>query len=78
ILMDAGLLVLATASNLNDEELRLLQEVTSRSLILIVNVGSNDFREGAVDLNLSPKDSASQNAKKIIGLLESEKVLSPV
>ena len=78
ILMDAGLLVLATASNLNDEELRLLQEVTSRALILIVNVGSNDFREGVVDLNLSPKDNASQNAKKIMALLESEKVLSPV
>ena len=77
ILMDAGLLVLATASNLNDEELRLLQEVTSRSLILIVNVGSSDFREGVVDLNLNPKDSASQNAKKILALLESEKVLSP-
>lgn len=78
ILMDAGLLVLATASNLNDEELRLLQEVTSRALILIVNVGSNDFREGVVDLNLNPKDNASQNAKKIMALLESEKVLSPV
>lgn len=76
ILMDAGLLVLATASNLNDEELRLLQEVTSRSSIVIVNVGAINFREGIVDLNLNPKDSASQNAKKILTLLESEKVLS--
>ena len=77
ILMDAGLLVLATASNLNDEELGLLQEITSRSSILIVNVGPNHFREGIVDLDLNLKDSPSHNAKKILALLESEKVLSP-
>ncbi len=77
ILMDAGLIVLATASNLNDEELHLLQEVTDRASILIVNVGASDFREGIVDLELSEKDSVAKNAKKILTLLESEKVLSP-
>lgn len=77
ILMDAGLIVLATASNLNDEELHLLQEVTDRSRILIVNVGANDFREGIVDLNLNDDDSPAKNAKKIMALLETEKVLNP-
>jgi bifunctional enzyme CysN/CysC len=75
ILMDAGLIVFATASNLNDEELRLLQEVTDRSSMFIVNMGENNFREGIIDLNLNPKDTVSKNAKKILTLLESEKIL---
>lgn len=77
ILMDAGLIVLATASNLNDDELRLLQEVTDRASVVIVNIGENNFREGVVDLNLSAKESASKNAKKILAFLESEKVVHP-
>ncbi len=76
ILMDAGLIVFATASNLNDDELRLLQEVTDRSSILMVNVGKNEFRDGAVDLNLSEKDSASKNAKAVLALLAEHKILS--
>ncbi len=75
LLMDAGLIVLATASNLNDEELRLLQEVADRADMFIVNVGENSFREGIVDLNLDPQDAVNKNAKKILALLESEKVL---
>ncbi|MFZ5802482.1 MAG: GTP-binding protein [Candidatus Omnitrophota bacterium] len=77
LLMDAGLIVIATASGLNDEELRMIQEVTTRDAILVVNVGANDFREGAVDLELDPKIPPQQNARKIGRLLESEKVLSP-
>jgi len=70
ILLDAGLIVLATASNLNDEELKLLQEVTDRDMMLIVNVGENKFRDGVVDLNLNAKDSASKNTKKTLSFLE--------
>ena len=75
ILMDAGLIVLATASNLNDEELRLLQEVTSRDAISIVNVGKNEFREASVDLNLDAKDTTKKNTAKVVHLLEAAKVL---
>jgi len=77
ILMDAGLIVLATASNLNDEELSLLQEVTSRDAITIINVGKNEFRQGIVDLNLNPKDSAEKNTSKVIELLEAAKIFRP-
>lgn len=77
ILMDAGLIVLATASNLNDEELRLLQEVTSREQISIINVGKNEFREGSVDLDLNDKLSPEKNAAKVIDLLRAAGVLSP-
>lgn len=77
ILLDAGLLVLATASGLNDEELAVLQEITDRDSIAIVNVGRNEFRDGSVDLNLDPKIAAEKNAGKILALLESQNVLSP-
>ncbi len=70
ILMDAGLIVIATASNLTDEELRLLQEVTDRSQVLIVNVGPNDFRGSIVDLSLNHEDSVAKNIKKVLSLLE--------
>lgn len=74
LMMDAGLLVLATASNLNDEELRLLQEITSRDMILIVNVGTNDFRQGIVDLNLDSAHAIQDNVRKVLGLMESSGV----
>ena len=70
LMMDAGLLVLATASNLNDDELRLLQEITSRDMILIVNVGANDFRQGIVDLNLDPAQSIQDNVRLTLNLME--------
>lgn len=74
LMMDAGLIVLATASNLNDEELKLLQEITSRDMILIVNVGPNDFRQGIVDLNLDVKNAAQENVRKVLELMESSGV----
>lgn len=77
ILMDAGLIVFATASNLNDEELRLLQEVTDRSSMVILHVGPNEFREGVADTTLSEKDSASKNAEKVLKFLELQNLLSP-
>jgi len=74
IWMDAGLIVVATASNLNDEELRLLQEVVNRDMVVIVNVGKNEFRQGLVDLELDPKASAESNAKKIQALLTEQNI----
>ena len=53
----------------------MMQEVVNRSMILIVNVGENEFREGIVDLNLDPKTNVSKNAQKVIRLLETQKVL---
>ena len=74
ILMDAGLVVLATASNLDDDELRLLQEITRREDMLIVNVGENNFREGAVDLQLESDENLKNNVKKTLALIEREVV----
>jgi len=74
IWMDAGLIVVATASNLNDEELRMLQEVVSRDQVMIVNVGKNEFRQGLVDVQLETNTSASESVKKIRALLTDQKV----
>lgn len=76
LMMDAGLIVVATASHLNDEELKMLQELTSRDTLLIVNVGKNEFREGVVDLNLNEKENPSKSSKKIVDMLEAQGILS--
>lgn len=76
LLMDAGLIVLATASNLTDEELKLFQEVTLRESILIVNVGQNDFVEGLVDLQLPNPKTLDENADTVLKLLEASGVFS--
>ncbi len=77
ILLDAGLIVLCTASNLTDEELRLLQEVTERSRMLVVNVGPNDFRGSILDLALNQEEAVSSNVKKILSHLEAGNILRP-
>ncbi len=71
LFMDAGLIVLATASNLDDDELRLLQEILRRESMLIVNVGTNHFREGAIDLQLDEKASVAENVLKTLALIQS-------
>jgi bifunctional enzyme CysN/CysC len=76
LMLDAGLIVVATASDLNDEELRLLQEVVSRDMIFVVNVGKSEFRDGLVDLNLNPKESSLANARQCLSLLTKANVLS--
>lgn len=76
ILLDAGLIVLATASNLNDDELRLLQEVTNRESMLIVNVGDNNFRHANIDLELAAKGKTAQQVKKVLTLLQNHEVLN--
>lgn len=77
ILLDAGLIVLCTASNLTDEELRMIQEVTERANMLIVNVGPNDFRGSIVDLALKQDASVAKNSKQILSLLETGNVIRP-
>jgi bifunctional enzyme CysN/CysC len=76
LMLDAGIIVVATASDLNDEELRLLQEVVSRDMIFVVNVGKSEFRDGLVDLNLNPKESSLANARQCLSLLTKANVLS--
>ena len=71
IWLDAGLIVLCTASHLTDEELRIIQELTDRSQMFVVNVGPNDFRGSMIDLQLNQSDSIETNVEKVIALVKS-------
>ncbi|OGW72510.1 MAG: adenylyl-sulfate kinase [Omnitrophica bacterium GWA2_52_12] len=70
IMVDAGLICLATASNLDDEELRLLQEIVSRDDLVIINVGASHFRDSAVDLQLKESERLDAQVKKALTLIE--------
>ena len=76
LFMDAGLIVVATGTHLNDAELAELLEVTSRQRVLIVNVGAGRFKEGVADLQLDPKTLVSKNVDRILQFLRDRKVLS--
>ncbi len=75
LFLDAGLIVVATGTKLNDAELAEIQEVTSREQLLVVNVGPNEFKQAAVDLNLDPKISSAKNAALIVKLLAGRRIL---
>src|SRR3989338_6175376 len=66
LFMDAGLIVVATGSNINDAELSHLHEVTSREGMVVVNVGPNNFKSAVVDLNLDPAAGTGKNVEQIL------------
>ncbi|MDP6671030.1 MAG: GTP-binding protein [archaeon] len=70
ILMDAGVIVVATASDLGEDDLRLLETVTNRESVFIVNVGKESLEDGLVDLDLDPSTEAGKNIEKIVKLLK--------
>lgn len=69
ILIDAGLLVIATASDLNKNELKLLQEILSKENIYIVEMSKDHTENGLIDLKLDPEESMEENITKIIDFL---------
>lgn len=69
LFMEAGLIVLATASHLNDEELREIRELTGKHSTYIMNVGDNAFRDGIVTLSLDASKTPAKNAKIIFDFL---------
>lgn len=75
LFLDAGLIVVATGSNLNDAELSELHEVTSREGMVVINVGPNGFKNAVVDLNLDPAAGTEKNVRSILQLLKDRKIL---
>ena len=75
LFLDAGLIVVATGSNINDAELSELHEVTSREGMIVVNVGPNSFKSAVVDLNLDPVAGTEKNVQGILQLLKDRKIL---
>jgi len=70
LLVDAGLIVLATASDLTDQEVSLLKTIIDPSAVIIVLVGDGDVE---ADLYLSPDDE--HNVDKILDLLLERKIV---
>lgn len=76
ILMDAGLIVIATASDLTEPEVKLIQATVMENEFLIVYVGEKPLENGIiVDLTLSPADGAQKNASKILEMLKFRDVI---
>ncbi len=71
LLLDAGLLVLATASDLTDDEVSLLRTIINPSSLVVVLVGDSDFLEA--DLYLEPDDS--NNSRKVLEFLIDKKIV---
>ncbi|MBD3248769.1 GTP-binding protein [Candidatus Woesearchaeota archaeon] len=74
ILMEAGLMVVQTASDLSAEELRSLQTIVDKRDIFVVDVGGN-LNDGIVDLSISGEDSVEVNVMKIMDMLKFKNVM---
>lgn len=76
LFMDAGVIVVATGSNLNEAELAELKEVTSASGLFVVNVGPSRIKEEKVHLQLDPAVSALKNAGRVLIFLQERGILA--
>jgi bifunctional enzyme CysN/CysC len=68
ILLDAGLMVVVTASDLKEEELKLLREIVGRQNMLTIHIGGESGE--LVDLHLPSDKEIKSNVDNIIELLK--------
>jgi len=73
ILLDAGLITIATASDLTVDELKLLQEIIDRNNVFIIGIGR--LENGVYNLDLNPEEDINKSVTKIIDLLKFKGVL---
>lgn len=74
ILMDAGLIVIASASDLTTDELKELQTITYRKEMIIIHA-EEPKDEGIVDLIIYEKDGVDANVAKILDFLKENKII---
>ena len=74
LLLDAGLVVVATASNLNDEELAELKASVSDRNVFLVQVGLLLLKNSVIDLTLDPSAAATLNSAQVMALPKSRQV----
>ncbi len=75
LMMNAGLVLIATASNSNDEELDRLQSIINRDFVYLINVGDKNFEEHDIDVNLDAQISVDQSVEKILEVIKSNGIL---
>jgi bifunctional enzyme CysN/CysC len=68
ILLDAGLTVITTASDLHEDDIDKIKTILSGQKIFTIIVGENYFTEDAADVVVGNDASASKTAKYISGL----------
>ncbi|MBD3209139.1 GTP-binding protein [Candidatus Woesearchaeota archaeon] len=71
LLLDAGLIVVATASDLTEPEIRLLRTIINQDFIITANVGDFTNGNGVIDVFLDENDGVEANANKLLGKLSS-------
>ena len=72
---DAGTILIATVSGLDDYELAMIRTLNHPSDDLVINVGDNHFKENTVDLQIDQIDDVNEAVIEIQQLLASRKYL---
>lgn len=75
LFMDAGLIVVATASNLDEAEWQELRRMASREGVFVVTVGPGVLPPERVDLSLDPARKPADNAAQVLAFLQEKKIL---
>jgi len=70
LMVDAGLIVIATASDLSEKEFKLLKSIVDETIIVVV-----DGEENLADFTLDSEPGAVENAKKIIEFLRFKELM---
>lgn len=77
ILTDAGLILIASISNIDEYELNMVKSLNRPNKTVVVNVGENQFPEELIDLNLKENEDAAAAIQKIIDVLTKTAGLDP-
>ncbi|MCF7973380.1 MAG: GTP-binding protein [Phycisphaerae bacterium] len=72
---DAGMILIATVSGLDDYELAMIRTLNHPSDDLVINVGDNHFKDNTVDLQIDRIDDVGQAVTQVQQLLASRKYL---
>jgi len=72
---DAGMILIATVSGLDDYELAMIRTLNHPSDDLVINVGDNRFKDNTVDLQIDRIDDVGQAVAQVQDLLANRKYL---
>jgi bifunctional enzyme CysN/CysC len=77
VLTDAGLILITSVSDIDDDELNMLKYLNSPNKTIVVNVGQNSFTQAEVDLVLDEHEPTASGVSKIVDCLTKSLVLDP-
>ena len=72
---DAGFILIASISDLDDYEFSMIKELNHPHDILLINVGENHFNQAHVDLSVQANADKEKAIKDITGLLQKNNVI---